>query len=100
MKIPQLFGMIPRNTPTPFTPQYKVDLFKIKKADVKHLLFSAEREGFEPPEPRSSTVFKTAAIDHSATSPIFFKKNSLSVLESVAKVKCFFESTNLFHLFL
>ena len=47
----------------------------------------AEREGFEPPEPRSSTVFKTAAIDHSATSPkdksiafflnhqIFLKKN-------------------------
>ena len=37
-----------------------------------NLLFPAlfaEREGFEPPEPRSSTVFKTAAIDHSATSP-------------------------------
>ena len=32
-------------------------------------MFIAEREGFEPPEPRSSTVFKTAAIDHSATSP-------------------------------
>ncbi len=31
--------------------------------------FLAEREGFEPPEPRSSTVFKTAAIDHSAISP-------------------------------
>ena len=31
--------------------------------------FSAEREGFEPPEPLSSTVFKTAAIDHSAISP-------------------------------
>ena len=29
----------------------------------------AEREGFEPPEPLSSTVFKTAAIDHSAISP-------------------------------
>ena len=29
----------------------------------------AEREGFEPPEPRSSTVFKTAVIDHSTTSP-------------------------------
>ena len=29
----------------------------------------AEREGFEPPVPRSTTVFKTAAIDHSATSP-------------------------------
>ena len=30
---------------------------------------SAEREGFEPPEPLGSTVFKTAAIDHSAISP-------------------------------
>ena len=29
----------------------------------------AEEEGFEPPEPRGSTVFKTAAIDHSATPP-------------------------------
>ena len=29
----------------------------------------AERQGFEPWEPRSSTVFKTAAFDHSATSP-------------------------------
>ncbi len=29
----------------------------------------AEAEGFEPPEPFSSTVFKTAAIDHSATPP-------------------------------
>ena len=30
---------------------------------------AAEREGFEPPEPYGSTVFKTAAIDHSAISP-------------------------------
>jgi hypothetical protein len=29
----------------------------------------AERQGFEPWEPRGSTVFKTAAFDHSATSP-------------------------------
>jgi hypothetical protein len=29
----------------------------------------AEREGFEPPDPFGSTVFKTAAFDHSATSP-------------------------------
>ena len=29
----------------------------------------AESEGFEPPEPLGSTVFKTAAIDHSANSP-------------------------------
>ena len=34
--------------------------------------FLAEREGFEPPEPLSSTVFKTAAIDHSAISPCFY----------------------------
>ena len=34
-----------------------------------HPFFIAEREGFEPPEPLSSTVFKTAAIDHSAISP-------------------------------
>ena len=33
----------------------------------------AEREGFEPPEPLSSTVFKTAAIDHSAISPTHAK---------------------------
>ena len=30
----------------------------------------AEREGFEPPGPCGPAVFKTAAIDHSATSPI------------------------------
>ncbi len=28
--------------------------------------FSAEEEGFEPPVPRGTTVFKTAAFDHSA----------------------------------
>ena len=31
----------------------------------------AESEGFEPPEPFDSTVFKTAAFDHSASSPEF-----------------------------
>ncbi len=31
--------------------------------------FSAESEGFEPPDLLQSTVFKTAAIDHSANSP-------------------------------
>ena len=29
----------------------------------------AEREGFKPPVPCSTAVFKTAAIDHSAISP-------------------------------
>ena len=34
--------------------------------------FCAESEGFEPPDPLRSTVFKTAAFDHSANSPICF----------------------------
>ena len=33
-------------------------------------MFIAERQGFEPRVPRSTTVFKPAAIDHSAISPI------------------------------
>ena len=40
-----------------------------KPDDLHHPVFVAEREGFEPPDPLRSTVFKTAAIDHSATSP-------------------------------
>ncbi len=54
-----------------------------------HRLFChfAESEGFEPPVPFSTTVFKTAAIDHSANSPkgnakilIFFKVHNFSSL--------------------
>ena len=43
----------------------------IKKKSVNQLIYTllAEREGFEPPVPLSTTVFKTAAIDHSAISP-------------------------------
>ena len=33
-------------------------------------LYVAEREGFEPPEPFGSMVFKTTAFDHSAISPV------------------------------
>ena len=41
-----------------------------KKPPGGGLLFGmAESEGFEPPDPRGPTVFKTAAFDHSATSP-------------------------------
>ena len=40
-----------------------------ERAITGSFFFFAEREGFEPPEPLSSTVFKTAAIDHSAISP-------------------------------
>ena len=31
--------------------------------------FCAEKEGFEPPVPYDTTVFKTAALDRSAISP-------------------------------
>ena len=50
-------------------------------------MFIAEREGFEPPVPCSTTVFKTAAIDHSATSPM-----PLS-FKSDAKVVYFYKYT-------
>ena len=44
----------------------------------------AEREGFEPPVPLSTTVFKTVVIDHSTISPV------LECLKSGCKGKEFF----------
>ena len=43
--------------------------FQNKNAPFGALFFLAESEGFEPPDLLQSTVFKTAAIDHSANSP-------------------------------
>ncbi len=40
----------------------------IKKALTLLLRLNAEKEGFEPPVPLGTMVFKTIAIDHSATS--------------------------------
>ena len=40
----------------------------------------AESEGFEPPDPLRSTVFKTAAFDHSANSPILSLNLDLQLL--------------------
>ena len=42
----------------------------------------AEREGFEPPVPRSTPVFKTGAIDHSATFPKTKKFHKFSLVSS------------------
>lgn len=44
----------------------------IKKAVrcTAEFLWFAERKGFEPLDPFRSTVFKTAALDHSAISPL------------------------------
>ncbi len=38
----------------------------------------AEREGFEPPVPLSTAVFKTAVIDHSTTFPKKLLQSCLS----------------------
>ena len=51
-------------------------------------MFIAEREGFEPPVPCGTTVFKTAAFDHSAISPGLFGR--LLFGKSVAKIMLFF----------
>ena len=49
------------------------DVYKEKSAQLVVLqlvtLTLAEREGFEPPVPLSTPVFKTGAFDHSAISP-------------------------------
>ena len=43
-----------------------------KKTSNFRCSFSAEREGFEPPVPLSTAVFKTAVIDHSTTFPVLY----------------------------
>ena len=52
-------------------------------------MFIAERQGFEPRVPRSTTVFKTAAIDHSATSPKTFFSGSAFLFKAVQRYKSF-----------
>ena len=53
--------------------QLKIASLPQKPDDFRHPAFQlAESEGFEPPDPLRSTVFKTAAFDHSANSPICF----------------------------
>ena len=57
---------------------------KLKKAlQISVTPFFAESEGFEPPDPLRSTVFKTAAFDHSANSPICFPNRDLSASRTV-----------------
>ena len=64
---------------------------KLKKAlQIPVTPFSAESEGFEPPDPLRSTVFKTAAFDHSANSPI------CSLSKGIAKVRIKFRLANFF----
>ena len=50
----------------------------------------AEREGFEPPVPLGTVVFKTTVIDHSTISPV------LRCLESGCKGTSFFGILQIF----
>lgn len=47
----------------------------------------AEEEGFEPPEPYSSMVFKTIRLNHSRTHPVFvyIKNNYFSLYFYILK---------------
>ena len=57
-------------------------ILDIKKTALSAVFqFFAEREGFEPTVPCGTMVFKTIAIDHSATSPYIL---------TTTKVECFF----------
>ena len=51
----------------------------------------AEKEGFEPPDLLQSTVFKTAAFDHSAISPECLIRYFLN---ADANIETFFNSKN------
>ena len=64
-----------------------LSLTRSERSSALSAASEAESEGFEPPVPFSTTVFKTAAIDHSANSPkgnakilIFFKVHNFSSL--------------------
>ena len=50
----------------------------------------AEREGFEPPEPFGSMVFKTTAFDHSAISPHERENLYIKVYLNQAQLYCNF----------
>ena len=70
------------------------DIFKIKNLEnhrISRFLFDfisqlAEKEGFEPPDLLQSTVFKTAAFDRSAISPVCL----LSFTDCECKYRMFF----------
>ena len=40
--------------------------------DTSYWCLFAEREGFEPPVPLGTVVFKTTVIDHSTISPVLY----------------------------
>jgi hypothetical protein len=59
---------------------------KTKNPKLAFRVSFAEKEGFEPPDLLQSTVFKTAAFDRSAISPI----KRIRFLNAVANIRTFF----------
>lgn len=55
-----------------------------------YFLNLAEREGFEPPVPLGTVVFKTTVIDHSTISPLP-EMTRCVVLKASAKVDVLFD---------
>ncbi len=49
-----------------------------KKRVQRYAELFAEREGFEPPVPLGTVVFKTTVIDHSTISPKVLHKNEIT----------------------
>ena len=61
--------------------RYKSAFYSMKKGEQRSPF--AEREGFEPPVPLGTTVFKTVVIDHSTISPMLLQ---IVVSKASAKV--------------
>lgn len=74
-------------------------MIKTKNPKLSFRVILAEKEGFEPPDLLQSTVFKTAAFDRSAISPVC----RFHYLIASANIRTFFGYANLFlekkHLF-
>ena len=70
------------------TPSWGSHPTQTKKGSIT-ASFSAESEGFEPPDPLRSTVFKTAAFDHSANSPICFPRKGMQRYELFRNLQIF-----------
>ena len=66
--------------------RFRIPPLNAKKSPAVAELF-AEREGFEPPVPLGTVVFKTTVIDHSTISPVLF------VSKAGAKVTSFLQLT-------
>lgn len=79
---PRPYGLMPFLIPGPYESELSTGPKSEKPSAMRRALRSfAESEGFEPPEAFTSTVFKTAALNHSANFPMMYPS-----LKGIAKV--------------